>query len=101
MKKGTLRSVVVDTLSLPDLCRFCQSDQSWVIELVDHGVLEPEGATVETWHFHGISIARAKRAGRLNRDLGINAAGVAVVLELLEERDAMKRKLAQYEFEGG
>lgn len=96
MKKATEQSDIIDALSLPDLCRFCRSDQAWVIELVEHGVLEPDGETLESWHFHGISIVRAKRAGRLRRDLGINAAGVALVLELLEERDAMMRKLAQY-----
>ena len=97
MKKATLRSDIVDELSLQDLCRFCQADESWLIELVDHGVLEPRGTSSETWRFHGISIVRAKRARRLNRDLGINAAGVALVIELLEERDAMIRKLAWLE----
>jgi chaperone modulatory protein CbpM len=33
----------------------------------------------------------------LNRDLGVNTAGVALVLDLLEERDAVLRRLAQYE----
>jgi chaperone modulatory protein CbpM len=40
---------------------------------------------------------RAKKACRLTRDLGVNAAGVALVLDLLEERDAVLRRLAQYE----
>lgn len=97
MKKATEQPVLVETLSLPDLCRFCQADEAWVIELVDHGVLEPEGTTVQSWRFHGVSIARAKRARRLNRDLGINAPGVALVLELLEERDAMMKRLAWLE----
>ena len=97
MKKAVSKSVVVESLSLPDLCRFCQADENWVIELVDHGVLEPEGSSVQSWRFHGVSIARAKRARRLNRDLGINAAGVALVLDLLEERDAMIKRLAWLE----
>ncbi len=97
MRKAKPQDDIVDALSLQDLCRFCQSDEAWVIELVDHGVLEPEGTTVQTWRFHGVSIARAKRARRLNRDLGINAAGVALVLELLEERDAMMKRLAWLE----
>ena len=96
MKKSTLNSDIVDALSLQDLCRFCHADEAWVIELVDHGVLEPKGESTETWQFHGISIVRAKRARRLNRDLGINAAGVALVIELLEERDAMMRRMAQH-----
>ncbi|WP_227269517.1 chaperone modulator CbpM [Roseobacter weihaiensis] len=97
MKKTTSRSDLIDTLSLPDLCRFCQADEAWVIELVEYGVLEPLGRTVQNWHFQGPSIARAKKARRLNRDLGINVAGVALVLELLEERDAVLSRLSRYE----
>ncbi|NNE82137.1 MAG: hypothetical protein HKN18_17845 [Silicimonas sp.] len=95
MKKATVKPVIVEALSLQDLCQFCQADEAWVVELVEHGVLEPEGSNVQTWQFHGVSIARAKRARRLNRDLGINVAGVALVLELLEERDAMMKRLAR------
>jgi chaperone modulatory protein CbpM len=97
MKKTTMRSDIIDALSLHDLCRFCQADEAWVIELVDHGVLAPVGNQRSNWQFVGTSIVRAKKARRLNQDLGINAAGVALVLELLEERDAVLRRLAQYE----
>ncbi|WP_299692099.1 chaperone modulator CbpM [uncultured Tateyamaria sp.] len=97
MKKTTLRSEVVDTLSLQDLCRFCHADEAWVIELVEHGVLDPVGGTSSNWRFVGESIRRAKKARRLNRDLGVNTAGVALVLDLLEERDAVMRRLALYE----
>ncbi|UWQ48074.1 chaperone modulator CbpM [Leisingera aquaemixtae] len=94
MKPATVQTAVVVSLSLEELCRFCQADRNWVIELVEHGVLEPEGASVHNWQFHSLSIARAKKARRLNRDLGINAAGVALVLDLLAEREEMLRRLA-------
>ena len=97
MKKTTLQSDIVEALSLQDLCRFCQSDEAWVIELVEHGVLEPVGSTSGNWRFVGTSIVRAKKARRLNRDLGVNTAGIALVLDLLEERDAVLRRLAQHE----
>ena len=97
MKKTILRSDIVDALSLRDLCRFCQAEEAWVIELVEHGVLDPIGSTTGNWQFVGTSIVRAKKASRLNRDLGINTAGVALVLDLLEERDAIMRRLAQHE----
>lgn len=97
MKKTTPRSNLVDALSLEDLCRFCRADEAWVIELVEHGVLEPDGTTTRNWQFHGTSIVRAKKASRLNRDLGINTAGVALVLDLLEERDTVLRRLTRYE----
>jgi len=97
MKKTTLRSEVVDALSLRELCRFCHADEAWVVQLVEYGVLDPVGTTVESWHFRGSSIVRAKKAHRLHQDLGVNAAGVAMLLDLLEERDAMMRRLARYE----
>ncbi|MEH6832440.1 MAG: chaperone modulator CbpM [Sulfitobacter sp.] len=97
MKKTTLKSDIVDTLSLEDLCRFCQAEETWVVELVEYGVLEPIGSTRGNWRFVGTSIVRAKKAHRLNRDLGVNTAGVALVLDLLEERDAILRRLALLE----
>lgn len=97
MKRTTLQSDIVEALSLQDLCRFCRADEAWVIELVDHGVLEPVGSATGNWRFVGTSIVRAKKARRLNRDLGVNTAGIALVLDLLEERDAVLRRLAQYE----
>jgi len=97
MKPAKAKSTVIVSLTLDELCRFCQADKNWVIELVELGVLEPEGASVQTWQFHSVSIARAKKARRLNRDLGVNAAGVALVLDLLAERNEMLRRLAVYE----
>ena len=97
VKKTTQSNEIVDALTLEDLCRFCQAEESWVIELVGHGVLEPIGSSVEHWRFRSVSIVRAKKARRLNRDLGINTAGVAMVLDLLDERDAALRRLARYE----
>lgn len=97
MKKTTRRRETADALSLPDLCRFVHADEDWVIELVEEGVLTPVGSHRGNWRFVGTSIVRAKKAGRLSRDLGINAPGLALVLELMEERDAARRRLARYE----
>lgn len=97
MKKTTLRSDIVDALSLQDLCRFCHADEAWVIELVEYGALEPKGSSAQDWRFRGTNISRAKKARRLTHDLGINAPGIALVLDLLEERDTVLRRLAQYE----
>ena len=44
------------------------------------------------WRFHGTEVRRARIALRLERDLGINVAGVALVLELLEELEQLRRE---------
>ena len=100
MKKAQQRSPeieLIDSLSLNELCRFCHVETQWVSELVEHGVLEPQGNRDEDWRFVGVNIARARKAQRLRRDLGINAPGVAMVLDLIEQRDDLMRRLARYE----
>lgn len=97
MKKATPRKSsidVVETLSLSELTMFCDTNADWVVTLVEHGVVSPVTHNAAEWEFTAAHIARARKAARLMRDLGLNVAGVALVLDLIEERDALARKLA-------
>ena len=93
MKKTEMTGELLGSLTSVELCRFCDADETWVTELVEHGVLEPEGQSFREWHFRGTNIVRAKKARRLQRDFGINMAGVAMVLDLLNEREQLMRSL--------
>lgn len=93
MKKAKVTGEILDSLTSVELCRFCDADETWVTELVEHGVLDPEGRSFQEWHFHGVNIIRAKKARRLQRDLGMNTAGVAMVLDLLQEREELLREI--------
>ena len=97
MKKRSPTSEVLNSLTSYELCRFCDADENWITELVEYGVLEPEGSTFREWHFRGINIVRAKKAKRLQRDLGINTPGLAIVLDLLQEREQLLRSLSKLE----
>ncbi|MGJ8623095.1 MAG: chaperone modulator CbpM [Yoonia sp.] len=91
------RTDVVETLSLSELTMFCHTNADWVVTLVEHGVVTPIAETAPEWEFTPPHIARARKAARLMRDLGLNVAGVALVLDLIEERDALARRLAMLE----
>lgn len=88
---------VVASLSLTDLCRICGSPAEWVIELVEEGILEPEGPGRGDWRFAGSSIAVIQRVRRLQDDLRLNISGVAVVMTLADENARLRRRLAQLE----
>jgi chaperone modulatory protein CbpM len=68
---------------------------------VEEGVFEPfgsgdgrgHGQTFQTWRFSGVCLRRATTARRLTRDLGLNPAGVALALDLLEEIEALRKRL--------
>jgi chaperone modulatory protein CbpM len=80
-------------LTLADLCRACTVHAERIVELVDAGVLEPQGREPARWIFDGASLHRALAALRLQRDLEMNLAGVALTLELLDEIAALRGHL--------
>jgi chaperone modulatory protein CbpM len=100
MTSKTLTGILLDEqaeLSLHDLCHACSTSTEWVIELVDEGVLEPIGHEQAHWRFSGLSLLRARAAMRMQRDLQINLAGVALALNLLEEVEVMRERLRRFE----
>jgi len=72
-------------LSLRELCDACAVHAEFIAELVDEGVIEPAGMDRSHWVFSGISLTRIRTAKHLQHDLGVNLAGVALALELLDE----------------
>lgn len=80
-------------LSLEDLCRTCSAHSEIIAELVDEGVLEAVGMTPPDWRFDGRNLRRARIALRLQRDLGVNPAGAALALQLMEEIEALRSRL--------
>jgi chaperone modulatory protein CbpM len=102
MKQKILSGILLDeqtVLSLEDLCNACSGSAEWVIELVEEGALEPIGDEQSQWQFTGTSLQRAHTAMRLQRDLGINLAGIALALDLLDEIETMRARLRRLENE--
>jgi chaperone modulatory protein CbpM len=79
-------------LNVDELCRLCAVDRTFIIELVEEGVLEVIELAPE-WRFSGRALRRARTASRLQRDLQINLPGVALALELLDELELLRRAL--------
>jgi len=78
-------------LTIGDLSRMCTVDPQHIVALVEEGILQPLPDAVEEWRFAGETLRRARLALRLQRDLEINLAGVALALELLEEIQQLRR----------
>lgn len=80
-------------LTLAEISRGCAVHAECIIELVEEGVLAPVGREPHYWRFTGVQLRRASVALRLQRDLGINLAGVALALQLLDEVDVLRSRL--------
>ena len=91
----TLTGAIFDestVLSLRDLSRMCSVDERHIVEFVEEGVLNVIEVRRE-WHFTGDALRRARLAVRLERDLELNMAGVALAVELIEELEQLRRQL--------
>jgi chaperone modulatory protein CbpM len=96
MPKKIWRGTLLDEqvyVSVTEICHACSSRTEWIVELVEEGILEPVGKDPDDWHFPSNSISRAHTAMRLQRDLGINLAGVALALDLLSEVAMLRSRL--------
>ena len=88
----TLRGQLIDDetlITVSELCRHCTVRVEEVITLVEEGILDPSDGVVRAeqadgWQFHISSVKRVRTVVHLQRDLGVNLAGAALALELLD-----------------
>lgn len=85
-----------EPLTLGELCRACEVPAEHIIALVEEGILDPVGPEAGRWRFTGPSLQRARMAMRLQHDLGVNVAGVALVLDLIEEVEKLRSQLTRF-----
>jgi chaperone modulatory protein CbpM len=93
---------IVDTAPLctfEALCITCNVPSEWVVELVEHGVIEPVDRSSLEWQFTGLSVVQVWKAQRLQRDLGLNPSGVALVFDLLAQIEKLQAQLRVSKFE--
>ena len=80
-----------EPLSLSELCQQYAVHAEWIVDLVDEGILDPKGEQQMQWRFSGECCRRISIVLRLQCDLGINLAGTALALELLDELRELRR----------
>jgi len=95
-EQSTIQGVLIDEhlrLTLIELGRACDADTQHLIDLVDEGILTPRGDDPSTVYFDGQALLRARKALRLQRDLELETAATALVLELLDELERLRELL--------
>ncbi|GGC02060.1 chaperone modulatory protein CbpM [Oxalicibacterium flavum] len=101
MNKTVIRHVqaqVIDEdmmLTLADLCQSCGAPRTTIETWVVEGVLVPTGKQPRDWRFSGNMLRRARLARQMAEDMEVNASGIALALDLLEQIDALRAQLAR------
>ncbi|WP_353761067.1 chaperone modulator CbpM [Paraburkholderia sp.] len=79
--------------TLVELCRASGASEEQLTLWIEEGAVEPQGATPGEWRFSGAALRRVRTARRLAQDLEINAPGIALALDLLDEIDALRARV--------
>ena len=87
------------TWGMSEICTICRIDHHLVFEMVNEGLLTPEGLTPESWRFNAVAIKRIQITRRLQDDLGVNLPGAALALDLLDELEELRCRLRRASFQ--
>lgn len=94
MSNTILRAEIVEQdiiLSIRELAHACAVEEEYLLALVAEGIIEPDDYTEwsqqpDKWQFSGDTIGLIKLSLRLQKDLAINLAGIASIIEILNEQ---------------
>ncbi len=99
-----MSSSLIVQMSIHEFCQCAELPQESLLEIVEHGIVEPSGPSPEQWLFDAAALATARRALRLQRELQVEWAGVALALQLLDELEQLRaentrlrRRLSRFE----
>ncbi|MGI9293701.1 MAG: chaperone modulator CbpM [Pseudomonadales bacterium] len=92
-----VRAEAVVHYDFAELCRITAINDDFLLELVEHGVLEPQGRTQQEWRFTHEQLRLCRRALGLRRDLEVNVPGIGLTLQLLQELEQLRTKVAVLE----
>ena len=102
-RKTRLEAQLIDSrteITLVQLCRRSDVEEERVKRLLDEGIIEPSRREGDTLYFRYECVKRTRVVTRLQSDLGVNVAGAALALELLEHIEQLKARLRLLETVG-
>lgn len=80
-------------VTLTEISHACAVHTEVVVEFVEYGIIEPTEHQ-QPWQFNATAIMRVQKALRIQHDLGLNLAGIALVIDLLDEMENLRGELA-------
>ncbi len=95
MKTLTVATVVGrdQPLNASELAHACGAEEAWVVQLVQIGIIEADGAQPANWRFRSRDLQRALYARRLQQDFDASLDAAALILDLSQEVRRLKARL--------
>ncbi len=95
-------SETVLNISFEELCQIEGIESHLIIEVVEHGIIIPlnnssEQIQYEQWLFDTGALHWLKKALRLHQDLEIDWVAIAMVIDLMQQKEALEKENQGYQ----
>ena len=77
-------------LSYREIIRACDNDDNWFTSIIEADIISVHGDPTQAT-YSGYQLARIRRAQRISRDFEASAPATALILQLLDELDALRK----------
>lgn len=84
-------------ISLQELCEMCRISEDLVNHFIVYDIVHPFGESPTEWSFDLPQVRRVQRALRLQHDLELEMSSLALILDLLDELEALRARNALFE----
>ena len=94
-QQNTLIDAILEDggLTLEQLAALCSVEPEWLISHIEEGLLEPLPQHQNEWRFSSTSLLRVRRIVVLERDFEAVPELAALVADMQEEIDTLRRRL--------
>ena len=77
-------------LNYHEIIRACGSDDNWFTSIIEADIINVSGDPQQAT-YNGYQLARVRRAHRISRDFEASAPATALILQLLDELDTLRK----------
>ncbi|MDO5638827.1 MAG: chaperone modulator CbpM [Neisseria sp.] len=77
-------------LTFEQIVHACDGDAEWLVSMIEEEVVSVRGNPREAG-FSGFELARIRRARRISRDFEASAPATALILQLLDELETLRK----------
>ena len=87
------------SFTLTQFAETCGQSPEWILQLLEYDILPTRAIQTEEHLFLGEDLSRARRAYRLQRDFDASFSAVAMMLDLIDEVQKLRKQIRHANFE--
>ncbi|VEJ20895.1 chaperone modulator CbpM [Neisseria animaloris] len=77
-------------LTFNEIVDACGNDTDWVVSVIEEEIISVSGSPQQA-SFSGFQLARIRRARRISRDFEASVPATALILQLLDELETLRK----------